>query len=325
MAIIFGSARIDERGSASGGAAGDQKQTSTPDYKGEVSFENFYVHRQGWYILRAKDDNIANKIAESMKRACNNPNIGYDQNQRLGIITYGTGSTVKTECDCSSLVRRCVYEASGKDAGNFNTSTEVNALMNTGLFAKLSYTNGTTLYTGDILVTKTKGHTGVITDGTARGVISTPTQTVSSSDSNYYAKYTGTTGSITTALSAVGEKDTSLTNRTKIAQKNGIANYSGTADQNTQLLNLLKQGKLLKTSSNISVIAPTTSSVSYYPKYTGTSGSITAALRVVGESDTSITHRRKIALANGINGYTGTSAQNTKMVNLLKQGKLVKA
>lgn len=36
MAIIIGSARIDERGKASGGKAGDQKQTSgTYDTKGK--------------------------------------------------------------------------------------------------------------------------------------------------------------------------------------------------------------------------------------------------------------------------------------------------
>ena len=36
MSIIIVSARIDERGRASGGVAGDQKQGSSSDYKGEV-------------------------------------------------------------------------------------------------------------------------------------------------------------------------------------------------------------------------------------------------------------------------------------------------
>lgn len=62
----------------------------------------------------------------------------------------------------------------------------------------------------------------------------------------YYPKYTGTSTSIVTALAGVGEKDTSKTHRTKIAKVNGIANYTGTAPQNTQMLNLLKQGKLIK-------------------------------------------------------------------------------
>ena len=46
MATI-GSARIDERGKATGGQKGDQKQTSTPDFKGEVARQDFYVSKQG--------------------------------------------------------------------------------------------------------------------------------------------------------------------------------------------------------------------------------------------------------------------------------------
>lgn len=162
MDIILGSARIDERGKASGGTVGDQKQTSTPDYTGEVSMEKFYVHKLGWVILRAKNTEVARKIALAMWQACNNANIGYDQSNRLGVVKYGTGSTVKTECDCSSLVRQCVKEAAGVDAGNFTTGNEKTCLLNTGLFNEVAYTNTSCLREGDILVTKTKGHTGVI-------------------------------------------------------------------------------------------------------------------------------------------------------------------
>ena len=165
MSVMIGSARIDERGKISGGKVGDQKQTSTPDYKGEVSQQPFYVHSKGWIVLRPKDKNIAMRIASAMIRACNNKHIGYDQGNRLGIIKYGTDAKVDIGCDCSSTVRQCVKEASGKDAGDFNTSTEVNALMKTGLFEKIPYTKGMPLYEGDILVTKTKGHTAIVTAG----------------------------------------------------------------------------------------------------------------------------------------------------------------
>lgn len=40
--------------------------------------------------------------------------------------------------------------------------------------------------------------------------------------------------------------DSSFNNRKSLASKNGISNYTGTAKQNTDLLNLLKQGKLKK-------------------------------------------------------------------------------
>ena len=34
--------------------------------------------------------------------------------------------------------------------------------------------------------------------------------------------------------------------------------------------------------------------------------------------------RKEIAAANGINNYKGTAAQNTKMLNMMKSGDLVK-
>ena len=171
MNIILGSARIDENGHAHGGAAGDQKQTAgTPDYRGEVSMQSFYVHSKGWYIFRAKKASQANGLAKSMKRACNNKNIGYDQYQRDGVVKNGTDTKVKTECDCSSLVRRCIIEACGKDPGNIRTATMPEMLAKTGLFEpKISYKDGTKVYTGDILVTKTSGHTVICVEGYERG------------------------------------------------------------------------------------------------------------------------------------------------------------
>ena len=167
MATTIGSARIDERGKASGGKAGDQKQKSAPDYKGEVSMQNFYVSSKGWYILRAKSADVASSIALSMTIACNNPNIGYNQARRLDIIKAGTHATSPTSCDCSSLVRQCIREA-GVEVGNFTTANEANVLMATGQFEKLTYKKGIVLFLGDILVTCVKGHTCVVTSGATR-------------------------------------------------------------------------------------------------------------------------------------------------------------
>jgi hypothetical protein len=61
----------------------------------------------------------------------------------------------------------------------------------------------------------------------------------------------------------------------------------------------------------------------YYKKYTGKSVSIVDALKSIG-ADSSFNNRRAIAKANGISNYIGSSSQNTKMLNLLKQGKLIK-
>lgn len=187
MSIMVGSARIDERGNASGGAAGDQKQTSaTNDLTGEVSMQKMYSHSKGWYILRPKSAAHAVKMADLMKAACNNANIGYDQGNRLGVVQHGIMTAVKTECDCSSLVREVVKEATGKDPGNFTTANEAASLEATGLFeSKRSYTSqsATPVYDGDVLVTKTKGHTVIVVSGNARkaasGSSSTPAPSVS--------------------------------------------------------------------------------------------------------------------------------------------------
>ena len=168
MATIIGSARSDERGRYSGGASGDQRQTASQDYKGEVSMQPFYAHPKGWVILRPKSSAIAMKIGANMITACNNRNIGYDQGNRLAIIRDGINSQKPTECDYSSLVRECIKEASGVDPGNFTTSNEATMLLATGLFTRIEYVHGTPLYVGDVLVTKTKGHTVIVTDGVIR-------------------------------------------------------------------------------------------------------------------------------------------------------------
>ena len=163
MSVYIGSARIDERGKISGGAAGDQTGK-------EVSYQTWYLHSKGWVVLRAKDPEIRNKIAYAMKAACDNNKIGYDQYNRLGLYeavkNYGfdpAKCAVLTETDCSALVRVCVCYASGKSIPNFNTSSELSVLKATGLFDV--YTDdahcksSSNLLPGDILVTKTKGHT----------------------------------------------------------------------------------------------------------------------------------------------------------------------
>lgn len=169
MAVRVGSARIDERGKARGGKAGDQTGK-------EVSTQNWYKHAKGWVCVRPKDPAAAAKIAAAMKAACANNNIGYDQNQRLTL--YNAAKAVgfdpakvkaKVETDCSALVRVCCAFA-GIMAINFTTGNQVAALRATGAFDILTaskYVNQSAyLRAGDILVTKTKGHTVVVlTDG----------------------------------------------------------------------------------------------------------------------------------------------------------------
>lgn len=64
--------------------------------------------------------------------------------------------------------------------------------------------------------------------------------------SKYYPKCTSNYTSIVSALNSI-KVNSSFSNRSKIAKKNGVKLYIGTASQNTKMLKLLKNGKLLKT------------------------------------------------------------------------------
>lgn len=68
----------------------------------------------------------------------------------------------------------------------------------------------------------------------------------------------------------------------------------------------------------------TAASAATFPAASGYKGnSIVDGLKSVG-ANSSFSYRAEIAAANGISGYRGTAAQNTKLLNLLRQGKLVK-
>lgn len=168
--VLIGSARGDENGSAHGGKPGDQTGR-------EVSTQAWYKHSKGWRVFRAKNPEVAEKIAYDMQAACDNPHIGYDQYDRLTLyaVSEPVGfdcAKVETDCetDCSALVRVCCAYA-GVDLPNFNTETEPGVLLKSGAFVELTgrkYTDSDEyLRRGDILDTATKGHTVVVlTDGT---------------------------------------------------------------------------------------------------------------------------------------------------------------
>lgn len=66
-----------------------------------------------------------------------------------------------------------------------------------------------------------------------------------------------------------------------------------------------------------------TQTVSYYQKCASSHKSIVDALKSINVNST-YSYRAKIAKANGITAYIGLPSQNTKMLDLLKQGKLKK-
>lgn len=169
MAVYVGSARIDENGKAYNGKAGDQTGK-------EVSKQKYYVHSKGWRVFRAKDRKAALKIAEAMEAACANKYIGYDQWQRNTLYTKAeklgfniSKVTSACETDCSALVRVCcAWAGIWSIPSDFRTGNMPANLLATGAFVELKgskYTNQSTfLGKGDILVTKTSGHTVVVLD-----------------------------------------------------------------------------------------------------------------------------------------------------------------
>lgn len=165
MAVKVGSARIDENGKTHGGRAGDQNGK-------EVSTQAWYRHKKGWRVLRCKDAGKAEAIARAMQAACDNANIGYDQYQRDSLYNAAKGvdfdpGRVKTPCetDCSALVRVCCAYA-GVMVGNMRTTNEAKILLASGEFTELKgakYTDQSAyLRRGDILVTRTQGHTVIV-------------------------------------------------------------------------------------------------------------------------------------------------------------------
>ena len=173
MAVRVGSARIDENGKAYGGAAGDQTGK-------ELSTQNWYKHSKGWRVFRAADPETALKVARFVEAACASPLIGYDQWNRHTL--YNAIKDVgfdlsklkkKVECDCSSLVRTALAFAGIMSIPeSFRTGNMPSALLGTGKFVELKGTKYTDqsayLGMGDILVTKTSGHTVVVLNDGAK-------------------------------------------------------------------------------------------------------------------------------------------------------------
>ncbi len=102
-----------------------------------------------------------------------------------------------------------------------------------------------------------------------------------------------------------------------IAEANGITDFVGTVAQNTELLNLLKQGKLLRPANSSSE-----EKIEYYPACTSGYTSFYPAMESIGVSCDWELHCA-IAETNGITDFVGTVAQNTELLNLLKAGKLI--
>lgn len=113
--------------------------------------------------------------------------------------------------------------------------------------------------------------------------------------------------------------------------KNTILGYTGKTGKATGIhlhlgIKKLSGGSYIdpeKWAKNEYTAPPKKTATKYFKKYTGKSSSLVDALDSVGAKYT-LAYRKKIAKANGIKTYTGTASQNTKLLTLLKNGKLLK-
>ena len=174
MAVRLGHAVCDEKSKAKGGKAGDNTTK-------EVTIWDWYSENNGWdYVLRAKDEAVAEKIAKAMEQAVTNEKIGYDQGQRTTLYTealkvgFDLSKIEKAcECDCSSLVAVCVNAAGISVSKDIYTGNMVKTIYNTGKFDKYNtkeyLTSSDYLKRGDILVNE-GSHTAIVLNNGEKAV-----------------------------------------------------------------------------------------------------------------------------------------------------------
>ena len=167
MSVTLGNASISELGTING-QKGDQT-------KAEVCLRAWYSYPWS-QMVRAKDPDVAEKIASAMESACANDHIGYGQSDRLTLNTEAKKvgydlSKIETDCncDCSSLVAVCVIASGIPVSPSIYTGNEVSALQKTGQFDVYTgaeyLTDDKLLKRGDILVKQYHHTVVVLSDG----------------------------------------------------------------------------------------------------------------------------------------------------------------
>ena len=172
--------------------------------------------------------------------------------------------------------------------------------------------NGFTDYTG------TYEQNVTLLDMLKAGILRNPEYIGLSTSAVYYPACSSTCTSIAAGLSDICA-DNSPAWITEIAIENGMLAYSGSSEEKTTLLNLLKSGKLINPDPSIALKRN-----KYYPACVSTASSLVAALNDVGV-ESSYNYRAEIAAANGILNYSDSSTQNNTLLQLLKNGRLVHA
>lgn len=164
--VFIGGASINEYGKGEGGQPGDQTGK-------EVYIQPWYLHKKGWIVIRAKSDKMRAKLAQDMAYACENDYIGYSFWEHcyslyeiVKKLAWDCSKVrVKCETNCAKLVLVSARYA-GSNVEDFYTGDEVEKFRATGDFEILTdpqyCEKPDLLLKGDILVTKTQGHTVIV-------------------------------------------------------------------------------------------------------------------------------------------------------------------
>lgn len=156
---------------------GRKNQTQPGDQtKKEVYISTWY--KKPWKVLRHHDAKVREKMAQKMKAACNNDNIGYSQLDRNTLHDllvkngYKFAKVGKCETDCSALVTACAIGAGVVEleyTGNAPvTANMIGKFQKAGfeLLTESRYTDSDQfLVRGDILVNEGSHTCMVLEDG----------------------------------------------------------------------------------------------------------------------------------------------------------------
>ena len=100
MSIRIGSARHDENGKLTGGRPGDQTGT-------EVSMQNFYVHKKGWYVYIPQTEGLVTKRYKYMRYFVNNQSHTpiYEELFDIKKDPYEKKNLIKNKADLAGRMR----------------------------------------------------------------------------------------------------------------------------------------------------------------------------------------------------------------------------
>lgn len=280
-----------------------------------------YLENQGVNVKMSRYQDENDPVTEEVNE-CNafDPDLAVDAHINAGggdgfeiyhTVNGGTGKTLaqNIEAEVKALGQnsrgvKTRKNSSGSDYYAFIRNTKCPAVI-----AELGFIDNLT----DLQAFDEDHELKAFGEAYAKGILKTlgiSTGTNIGTNTNVGSSSSGYTGnSIVDYLKSIG-KDSSYAARKQYAVQYGISNYSGTAEQNTALLNAMRGNGGTAATTGL-----------YYPAFN--SGSIVDGLKSIGV-DSSYANRKKIAIANGISNYSGTAAQNTQLCSLAKQGKLIK-